>query len=120
MLVYDYAITFPYEVRLFWRRKATGASLLFFANRYLTLFIYIFDMMTNVSMSDAVSFRDLSHHLIDTDSLHLKDVGVPFSIPEKSEPIFVRYSCNRVVWFIQMPSTLQYLPWARELYASRL
>ena len=79
--MYDYTITFPDEVRLFWRRKATGATLLFFANRYLAQFIYIFDISTNVSMSNAVSFRDLSHHLIDTDSLHLKDVGVPFGYP---------------------------------------
>ena len=57
--MYDYTITFPYEVRLFWRRKATGATLLFFANRYLTLFYYIFLISTNVSMSDAVSLRDL-------------------------------------------------------------
>ena len=59
MLVYDYTITFPYEVRLFWRRKSTGASLLFFANRYLTLFTYIFDITTNVSMNNAVSLGDL-------------------------------------------------------------
>ena len=59
MLIYDYVVTVTYEVRLFWRRKATGASLLFFANRYLTLFLYIFEITTNVSMSDAVSLRDL-------------------------------------------------------------
>ena len=54
--MYDYTVTFAYEVQLFWRRKATGASLLFLANRYLTLFIYIFDIATAGSMSDAVSF----------------------------------------------------------------
>ena len=79
--MYDYTVTFPYEVQLFWRKKATGASLLFFANRYFTMFYHIFDISTNVTMSDAVSLRDLTHHLIDTDSLHLKDVGVPFEYP---------------------------------------
>ena len=59
MLIYDYAVTVTYEVRLFWRKKVTGATLLFFANRYLTLFFYIFDITTSVSMSDAVSLRDL-------------------------------------------------------------
>ena len=59
ILLYDYTITFPYEVRLFWQKKATGATVLFFANRYLTLFYYIFVLSTNVSMSDAVSLRDL-------------------------------------------------------------
>ena len=59
MLIYDHVVTVTYEVRLFWRKKATGASLLFFANRYLALFYYIFEITTNVSMSDAVSLRDL-------------------------------------------------------------
>ena len=59
MLIYDHVVTVTYEVRLFWRKQTTSATLLFFANRYLALFTYIFDISTNVSMSDAVSLRDL-------------------------------------------------------------
>ncbi|KAI0760278.1 hypothetical protein C8Q74DRAFT_1208713, partial [Fomes fomentarius] len=36
-LIYDYVITFGQEVELFWTMKLTGASVLFFANRYITL-----------------------------------------------------------------------------------
>ena len=74
LFIYDYTITFPYEVRLFWRGKATGATLLFFANRYLTLFISTFNLATIVSMSNAVSSCGPSHRLTDTETL--KDVGI--------------------------------------------
>ncbi|RPD69111.1 hypothetical protein L226DRAFT_575891 [Lentinus tigrinus ALCF2SS1-7] len=40
-LVYEYLITFGQEVKLFWRGKWTGASILFFLNRYLALISYI-------------------------------------------------------------------------------
>ncbi|PIL24637.1 hypothetical protein GSI_12521 [Ganoderma sinense ZZ0214-1] len=36
-LIYDYAITLGREVNLFWTHKYTGASILFFTNRYVTL-----------------------------------------------------------------------------------
>ncbi|KAI0716577.1 hypothetical protein C8Q76DRAFT_616795, partial [Earliella scabrosa] len=36
-LIYDYVITFGREVDLFWTTKLTGASVLFFTNRYVTL-----------------------------------------------------------------------------------
>ncbi|KAM5536576.1 hypothetical protein V8D89_009671 [Ganoderma adspersum] len=36
-LIYDYVITFGREVNLFWTHKYTGASVLFFLNRYVTL-----------------------------------------------------------------------------------
>ncbi|KAI0788055.1 hypothetical protein C8Q74DRAFT_1196370, partial [Fomes fomentarius] len=37
LLVYDYFLTLPAEVNLFWKRRRTGAAVLFFANRYLSL-----------------------------------------------------------------------------------
>lgn len=37
-MVYEYIITFSEEVQLFWRRKPTGAIVLFLLNRYLLLF----------------------------------------------------------------------------------
>ncbi|KAI0081380.1 hypothetical protein K474DRAFT_1337673 [Panus rudis PR-1116 ss-1] len=36
-LVYDTILTFPQEARCIWRRKLTGASLLYFLIRYITL-----------------------------------------------------------------------------------
>ena len=49
-------ITLPHEIRLFWKGKRSGSSILFFVNRYLTLFVYIFNLATMGSMSDSVSF----------------------------------------------------------------
>ncbi|KAM5539139.1 hypothetical protein V8D89_007196 [Ganoderma adspersum] len=38
---YDYLLTVRRESRLFWKRKVTAASILFFVNRYLALFYYV-------------------------------------------------------------------------------
>ncbi|KAM5539508.1 hypothetical protein V8D89_006960 [Ganoderma adspersum] len=38
---YDYVLTIRREARLFWKRKVTAASFLFFANRYLALLYYV-------------------------------------------------------------------------------
>ncbi|KAI0368193.1 hypothetical protein BV20DRAFT_980856 [Pilatotrama ljubarskyi] len=38
LIFYEYFITFGSEVRLIWRRKITGASVLFFLNRYIMVF----------------------------------------------------------------------------------
>ena len=38
---YDYLLTVQRESRLFWKRKVTAASILFFVNRYLALFYYV-------------------------------------------------------------------------------
>ncbi|KAI0695098.1 hypothetical protein C8T65DRAFT_758477, partial [Cerioporus squamosus] len=54
-LVYEYFITFGQEVKLFWRGKWTGASALFFLNRYLALISYILIMCEFVPMSDKMS-----------------------------------------------------------------
>lgn len=40
-LIYDYVITIGQEVELFWTMQLTGASVLFFANRYITLLFNI-------------------------------------------------------------------------------
>ncbi|KAI0765603.1 hypothetical protein BD413DRAFT_573984 [Trametes elegans] len=39
-LLYDYLLTLEQEVKLFWNRKFTGASALFFFTRYATLIAY--------------------------------------------------------------------------------
>ena len=41
LVAYDYVLTVPREARLFWKRKMTAASFLFFANRYLALLYYV-------------------------------------------------------------------------------
>ncbi|PIL30323.1 hypothetical protein GSI_07507 [Ganoderma sinense ZZ0214-1] len=37
LVLYEYLVTFSAEVQLFWRRDITGASILFFVNRYMML-----------------------------------------------------------------------------------
>ncbi|KAI0788066.1 hypothetical protein C8Q74DRAFT_1196326, partial [Fomes fomentarius] len=43
LLLYEYLITISAEVDLFWRRKWTGASVLFFLNRYVSLLYFLFN-----------------------------------------------------------------------------
>ena len=45
-VVYEYLVTFSNEVQLFWGRDITGASILFFINRYMMLFYAIFSLPT--------------------------------------------------------------------------
>ena len=108
-------ITFPHEVQLFWHKKASGASLLFFANRYLTLFFFIFTIATGGPMSDSVSLYVL-HYASKTDRMHSLDVRIHNLARSKSGLIPIHCSCNRVVKFGETVSDLQYLPWACELY----
>lgn len=42
LVLYEYIITFADEVNLFWMRKKTGASWLFFIVRYLAMLFYVF------------------------------------------------------------------------------
>ncbi|KAI1791856.1 hypothetical protein LXA43DRAFT_1094197 [Ganoderma leucocontextum] len=51
-LIYDYVITFHREVNLFWTHKYTGASVLFFANRYVTLVWNIMGLAQLGNISD--------------------------------------------------------------------
>ncbi|KAI0644308.1 hypothetical protein C8Q79DRAFT_928077 [Trametes meyenii] len=54
LLCYEWLITFDREIALFWRRKFTGATVLFLTNRYLPIFIQILNLApTHALMSDA-------------------------------------------------------------------
>ncbi|KAI0641919.1 hypothetical protein C8Q79DRAFT_986348, partial [Trametes meyenii] len=52
LLAYEYLITFDREVHLFWRSSFTGASVLFFLNRYLPLITIILELCQMLRMSD--------------------------------------------------------------------
>ncbi|TFK82801.1 hypothetical protein K466DRAFT_603385 [Polyporus arcularius HHB13444] len=52
-VVYEYVITFGQEVDLFWKRRWTGASLLFFLNRYLALLLILCGMLEYVPKTDS-------------------------------------------------------------------
>ncbi|RDX44273.1 hypothetical protein OH76DRAFT_1487225 [Lentinus brumalis] len=50
-VVFDYLITFGQEVNLFWKRRFTGATLLFFVNRYVVLLLYTMNISGSASLS---------------------------------------------------------------------
>ena len=58
LLGYEYLVHLPQEVELFWKRKITGASVLFFANRYLSL------LAQTMQFIDPTSERVRHLHLI--------------------------------------------------------
>ncbi|KAM5530760.1 hypothetical protein V8D89_015567 [Ganoderma adspersum] len=51
LLVYDYILLLDKEIELFWKRKVTGASLLFLFNRYLPIIAYIIRPAKMIPMS---------------------------------------------------------------------
>ncbi|KAI0740424.1 hypothetical protein C8Q76DRAFT_608305, partial [Earliella scabrosa] len=53
-LICEYLATFPEEVNLFWKRRCTGASVLFFMNRYAPLLFYVFGNMNFWILTDVV------------------------------------------------------------------
>ena len=52
LLAFEYLITFGQEVELLWKRKLTGASVLFFFNRYLILLSWFFNGFSIIDSDD--------------------------------------------------------------------
>ena len=53
-VAFEYLITFDQEVNLFWKRKITGATILFFFNRYIVLLLYVMNISGSGSLSKSV------------------------------------------------------------------
>ncbi|KAI1783015.1 hypothetical protein LXA43DRAFT_1103125 [Ganoderma leucocontextum] len=51
LFLYEYLVTIDYEVEIFWKRRFTGASALFFLNRYLRLLFYISELVFWAALS---------------------------------------------------------------------
>ena len=47
VVFFEYFITFGQEVDLFWRGKITGATVLFLANRYLSMILFGYMVVIN-------------------------------------------------------------------------
>ena len=54
MVAYEYLITFQREVQLFWKGKWTGAAILFYFNRYLSLVVNLNGFAANAHLSAQV------------------------------------------------------------------
>ncbi|GJE96173.1 hypothetical protein PsYK624_123660 [Phanerochaete sordida] len=58
LVVYEYLLTFQDEIRMIWRRKWTGATALFVANRYLLIASIILQALPSTPES---VYRNTSH-----------------------------------------------------------
>ena len=54
VFMYEYFITLGEEAKYFWKRKVTGASAIFFLNRYILLIFYALVFTGYASFSDQV------------------------------------------------------------------
>ncbi len=52
--MYEYFITLGREAELFWKGKWTGAAILFYVNRYLSLIVNIYGLASNAQISAQV------------------------------------------------------------------
>ena len=52
LVVYEYLITFGREVELYWTQGVTAASILFYANRYISLAINVYQLFENLPVGD--------------------------------------------------------------------
>ncbi|PIL23038.1 hypothetical protein GSI_14345 [Ganoderma sinense ZZ0214-1] len=56
LVVYEYVITLGREVELFWKGRWTGAAILFFFNRYLSLIVVIYGLTGDAPISAQTHF----------------------------------------------------------------
>ena len=54
MLGYDWIITLPLEVKLFWTRKANLATCIFLLGRYISLAAVLFSYSASSAMTETV------------------------------------------------------------------
>ncbi|TBU54970.1 hypothetical protein BD310DRAFT_934764 [Dichomitus squalens] len=59
IFLYDAILTTGEEVRCFWGRKLTGAAILFWLNKYLTILYLVWNLGTLLSISDEVGIVTL-------------------------------------------------------------
>ncbi|TFK81238.1 hypothetical protein K466DRAFT_604664 [Polyporus arcularius HHB13444] len=59
LVVYEYMMTFGREVELFWTGRLTGAAILFFFNRYLSLVVDVYGLLENICPDVARSSKAL-------------------------------------------------------------
>ncbi|TBU51717.1 hypothetical protein BD310DRAFT_1003631 [Dichomitus squalens] len=52
VFIFDSMITTAEELRCFWGRKITGAAILFWLNKYMTMLCLVWDLATGLSISD--------------------------------------------------------------------
>ncbi|KAI0740391.1 hypothetical protein C8Q76DRAFT_689283 [Earliella scabrosa] len=93
LLLCEYFGTFPDERNMFWRRKWTGASVLFFMNRYIPLASYVLNNMNFGVVNEMVG--------------QTRQADRRYSILNDSV-----VSCHTYIKACTVVEMLQYVPWA--------
>ncbi|KAM5536319.1 hypothetical protein V8D89_010011 [Ganoderma adspersum] len=95
LVIYEYLITFGAEVQLFWGRDITGASILFFVNRYMRLIYVLFDL------------RSLNSPFITTAPVYvIRDVIVRAPLTSSNDT-----RCASYEYTVKILVVLDYIPW---------
>lgn len=61
-LLWEYIITTDQEVELFWKRRLSGASMIFLANRYFVIVNCCINLAGFLPLSDEVGISSLSRY----------------------------------------------------------
>ncbi|KAI0753160.1 hypothetical protein C8Q80DRAFT_1304396 [Daedaleopsis nitida] len=107
LLAFEFIITFDREVRLVWRGKVTGATILFVLNRYWLFFQYITQMVTMYPMSQRVTFCPSSCEAVGT--MVMVGNGGPPVIWAAFSVLRAYALCSRKWWIIPLVSVF-FLP----------
>ncbi|KAI0794718.1 hypothetical protein C8Q74DRAFT_1163339, partial [Fomes fomentarius] len=59
LFIYDTLLTFGREVDCFWTGRMTGARILYFANRYISLLSTVLNIIRSAPLSDKASYQAL-------------------------------------------------------------
>lgn len=71
LFFYECALTIKDEMRLFWKKKLTGATVLFWLNKWLAIVSYAILLVTSLKISGAVCHLSLSFQLLASNSIAL-------------------------------------------------
>ncbi len=110
MFWYDHIVTLDREINLFWNKKITGATVLFFVNRYSTVFYmtYVFPVWP-LSMKYEVSISSDGYNPLIHSPSHT-DVGR--MVNRSCHLIIIQWSRCVVEYYISaIADYLQYIPW---------
>ena len=72
LIIYEYLVTFSTEVQLFWAGEVTGASVLFFVNRYMQLVYTLLVLFQFLPIVYTVSVSQRKFALFDYNSRNLQ------------------------------------------------
>ncbi len=114
LFIYDTFVVFYREVAYFWTAKRIGgASLLFLANKWISMAVYVIQLVQFSSiLSDKVSNLFPSHEKSDQNQRFVTVRVKPRQCKDDCKLIVDVYSCSVVVIAQHAMGTLQFVPGA--------